>query len=137
MLLQRQRLQPLCNLPSGCYRFRGSPSFQREQEQKKNLQIERRCAYDPCVGHTVRSRTSSHVVRVQSTTCSTTRSHREIRLAGEYTLFLICTSYRVLETSRVGRVTCDRHVNSFFPHDSYTFANIICAIAFYLGTRTL
>ena len=33
------------NLPLGCYRYRGSPSSQRVQELKKNLQIERQSAY--------------------------------------------------------------------------------------------
>ena len=46
-LLQRQRLLPLCNLPSGCYRYQGSPSSQRVQEPTTNQQIERRYAYGP------------------------------------------------------------------------------------------
>ena len=36
-----------CNLPLGCYQYRGSPSSQRVQELKKNLQIERQSAYGP------------------------------------------------------------------------------------------
>jgi len=43
----------------------------------------------------------------------------------------------VLETSRVSRVTCDRYVYAFFPHDSYTFANIVSTVAFYFCTRTV
>ena len=43
----------------------------------------------------------------------------------------------MLETSRVSRVTCDRYVHAFFPHDGYTFTYIICTIAFYFCTRTV
>ncbi|EJX08780.1 hypothetical protein EVA_03106 [gut metagenome] len=43
----------------------------------------------------------------------------------------------MLETSRVSRVTCDRYIYTFFPHDSNTFANVVSAIAFYLSTRTV
>ena len=42
----------------------------------------------------------------------------------------------MLETCRVGRVTCDRNVNIFFPHDSYTFANVVSAVAVNFCTRT-
>ena len=36
----------------------------------------------------------------------------------------------MLETSRVSRVTCDRNVYAFFPHDSYTFTNVVSTVAF-------
>ena len=39
--------QAAYNLPSGCYRCRGIPSFPREQELMKNQRIERLSAYDP------------------------------------------------------------------------------------------
>ena len=90
-----------------------------------------------CVSHTIRSRTSSHVVWVQCTTSTTTRSNREIRLASKHALLLVCTSCWVLETCWVCRVTCDRNVYTFLPHDSYTLAYIVSAIAVYLSTRTI
>ena len=43
----------------------------------------------------------------------------------------------MLETSRVSRVTCDRNVYAFFPHDSYTFTNVVSTVAFYFCTRTV
>ena len=43
----------------------------------------------------------------------------------------------MLETSRVSRVTCDRYVYTFFPHDSYTFANVVSTITFNFCTRTV
>ena len=43
----------------------------------------------------------------------------------------------MLETGRVSRVTCDGYVYAFFPHDGYTFANVVGAIAFYFGTGTV
>ena len=84
------------------------------------------------VGHTVRSRTSSHVVWVQCTTRTTTGSYREVRLASQCALLLVGTCNWVLEAGGVGRVTRDRHVNILVPQDSHTFANIVSAIALYL-----
>ena len=43
----RQPHKPLYILPSGCYRYRGIPSFLREQELMKNQRTERLSAYDP------------------------------------------------------------------------------------------
>ena len=43
----RQPHKPLYILPSGCYRYRGIPSFPREQELMKNQRTERQSAYDP------------------------------------------------------------------------------------------
>ena len=43
----RQPHKPLYILPSGCYRYRGIPSFPREQELMKNQRTERLSAYDP------------------------------------------------------------------------------------------
>ena len=89
------------------------------------------------IRHTIRSRTCSHVIRVQGTTCSTTGSNREVRFAGEDTLFLIRTCYRVLEARRVGRVTGDRNIHVLVPEDSYTLTNIVCAVAVHFRTRTV
>ena len=43
----------------------------------------------------------------------------------------------MLETCRVGRVTCDRHVNILTPVDSYTLTNVVCAVAVNLCTGTV
>ena len=43
----RQPHKPLYILPSGCYRYRGIPSFPREQELMKNRRTEHLSAYDP------------------------------------------------------------------------------------------
>ena len=43
----RQPHKPLYILPSGCYRYRGIPSFPREQELMKNQRTERLSAYGP------------------------------------------------------------------------------------------
>ena len=45
--LQRQRRKLLYILPSGCYRYPGSPSFLREQELRMNQRTERLSAYGP------------------------------------------------------------------------------------------
>ena len=42
-----------------------------------------------------------------------------------------------METSRVSRVTSDRYVYAFFPHNSYTFTNVVATVAFYFGTFTV
>ena len=89
------------------------------------------------IRHTVGSRTCSHVIRVQSTTCTTAGSNAEVRLAGEDTLFLVRTCYRVLETSRVGRVTGDGNVHVLVPEDSYTLTNVVCSVAVHFCTRTV
>src|SRR5699024_4822007 len=47
------------------------------------------------------------------------------------------TGNRVLEAGRVRRVTSDGYIHTLFPHNSHTFANIVCTIAFYFGTRTV
>ena len=89
------------------------------------------------VGHTVRGGTGSHVVGVQGTARTTTRCHGEVFLTSLYALFLIRTGYGVLETRGVRRVTRDRYVYAFVPHDGYTFAYVVGAIAFYFGAFAL
>ena len=89
------------------------------------------------IRHTIGCRTCSHVIRVQGTTCTTTGSYTKVRFAGEDTLFLVRTCYRVLETSRVGRVTGDRYIHVLVPEDSYTLTNIVSAVAVHLRTRTV
>ena len=43
----------------------------------------------------------------------------------------------MLETSGVSRVTSNRNVYIFLPHNSNTFANVVSTIAVYLSTRTI
>ena len=88
-----------------------------------------------CICHTIGSRASSHIIWVQCTTCTTTRSNREILLASVNTFLLISTCNRMLETSRVGGVTSNGNINAFLPHNCNAFCYIICAIAIYLCTR--
>ena len=86
------------------------------------------------VGHTIRSRTCSHVVGVQRTARTTTGSNREVRLAGGNALLLICTGNGVLETCRVGGVTGDGDIHVLVPQDSDALADIVSAIALNLQT---
>src|SRR5699024_3146418 len=51
-----------------------------------------------CICHTIGSWSCSHVVRMKCTSCSSTRSYREVFLALLDTFFLICTCNRMLET---------------------------------------
>ena len=51
----------------------------------------------------------------------------------ELQLFLVGAGYRVLKSGRVSRVTCDRYIYTFVVVNSYTFTNIISAIAFYFA----
>ena len=52
------------------------------------------------------------------------------------TLFLVSACNGMLETGRVGRVTCDGYVNALFVHDSNTFLNVVCSIAVNFSTKT-
>ena len=71
---------------------------------------------------------------MQGTACTTTRSNREVRLASKYTLFLVCTSYWVLEACWVSRVTSDGNVYILAPVDSYTLTYVVSTIAVNLCT---
>ena len=43
----------------------------------------------------------------------------------------------MLEAGRVGRVTRDGYVYVLVPHDGYTFAYVVCTVAFYFGAGTV
>ena len=86
------------------------------------------------ISKAVRSWTCSHVIWVKSTTSTTTRSYREVLLTFKKTFLLVCTSNWVLKTSWVCRVTSDRNINTFVPHDCNTFTNIVCTVTFYAQT---
>ena len=53
------------------------------------------------------------------------------------TLFLVCTCYRMLETSWVCRVSCDRNTNVLVMHDCNTFLNVICTVALYSSAKSV
>ena len=89
------------------------------------------------VGHTIRSRTCSHVIWVQGTACTTTGSNAEVGFASEHALFLIGTCNRVLEAGRVGGVTGNGNIHILVPQNSYAFANIVCAVAVHFRTRSV
>ena len=131
----QNHLLGLCTyLPSGCYRYQESHHFyvSRNWWRTSELSIWVHTTHSIC--HTYRSRTSSHVILGESTTCTTTWSYWEVWFTcKKNTFFLVSTCNWVLETSRVSRVTCDRNVYTFFPHDSYTFANVVSTVAFYFA----
>ena len=89
------------------------------------------------IGHTVRSRSCSHVIWMKGTSCTAAGCNGEILLALLDTFLLICTCNRMLETCGVGRVTSDRYVYALLVHDCNTFANVVGAIAVYLRAKSL
>jgi len=89
------------------------------------------------VCHTVGSRSCSHVIRMKGTSCTTTGSYGEVFLSCFYTFFFVGSCNRVLETCRVGGVSCDRNVNAFFPHDRNAFTHVICTVAVYFGAQSV
>src|SRR5699024_8223432 len=89
------------------------------------------------IGHTVGSRTSSHVVWMQSTSGTTAGCYGEVFLSSLYTLFFVGSGNWMLESGRVGGVTGDGYVHALFPHDCNTLAYIVCAVAVNFCTRTV
>ena len=89
------------------------------------------------ISHTIGSRTCCHVIRMQSTTSTTTGSYGEVLLAKLDALLLVGTSYRMLEAGRVGGVAGDGNINLLQMHDSYTLWNRVSTIALNLGARTI
>ena len=89
------------------------------------------------VGHAVRGRACSHVIGVEGTTCTTTRSHGEVLLTCEDAFLLVGTCDGVLEASGVGGVTGDGDVHAFLPHHCHAFAHVVGTVATDLGTRTI
>ena len=74
---------------------------------------------------------------MQGTACTAAGCNREVLLALFDTFLLVSTSYRVLETCRVGGVTSDGNVYAFLPHDCNAFGNVICTVAVNLCTRAV
>ena len=67
---------------------------------------------------------------------SYTHLNGEVFLSFFVAFFLVSTCNRMLETSRVCGVTCDRNVNAFFPHDGNTFRNAVSAVAVNFCTKS-
>ena len=74
---------------------------------------------------------------MKGTSCTTAGSYGEVLLASFNSFLLVGSCYRMLESGRIGRVTCDRYVYVLFPHDSNAFRYGICAIAVNLCTKAL
>ncbi|GFI57166.1 hypothetical protein IMSAG025_00597 [Muribaculaceae bacterium] len=87
------------------------------------------------IRHTIGSRTCRHIVRVKGTSCTAAGSNGGIFLSLFVTFFFVCTCNRMLESCRVGGVTCNGNVNTLFMHNSNAFAYIVCAIAVYFCTK--
>ena len=89
------------------------------------------------IRHTIGSRTCCHVIRMERTARTATRSNGEVFLAFFDAFFLIAASYWMLETSRVRGVTSDGNIYIFQMHDSNAFLYGISTIAFYVSTYTI
>ena len=89
------------------------------------------------IGHAVRSRAGSHVVRMECTACAAAGCNGEVFLAHFDTFFLICTGNGVLEAGRVGRVARNGDVDAFVVHDSDAFADIVGTEAADIGPFAL
>ena len=74
---------------------------------------------------------------MQGTSCTAAGCNGEVFLSSFYALFLVGTSYRMLETGRVGGVSGDGNIYVLSPHDRNAFANIVCTIAVYFCTRSI
>ena len=77
------------------------------------------------------------VIGMQSTSGTAAGSYGEVLLACFQSLLLVSTSYGMLESGRVGRVTGDGYVYVLLPHDSYAFGNAVSAVAVNLSTKSL
>ena len=125
------------NLPSGCCRYPGSPSFPRGRERMKSLQTERLSAYG-------RAYPSYRKKPVRQPCCPDARYglYRHLKLLRSRACLpirvLSCT-YRLrgVGSGSVGRVTRNGYVYVFLPQDRHTFAHIVCTVAFYFSTRTV
>src|SRR5699024_7219487 len=82
-----------------------------------------------CIGHTIGSGTSCHVVRMKGTSCTAAGSNGEVFLAFLVAFLLVGTCNGMLETCGVGGVTGDGNVNALFPHDGNAFLNAVRAVA--------
>src|SRR5699024_6800589 len=82
-----------------------------------------------CIGHTIGSGTSCHVVRMKGTSCTAAGSNGEVYLAFLVAFLLVGTCNGMLETCGVGGVTGDGNVNALFPHDGNAFLNAVRAVA--------
>ena len=89
------------------------------------------------VGHTVRGRTSSHVIGVQRTAGTTAGSNGEVTYAVLLAPLLVGAGNGVLEAGGVGGVTGDGNANVLQLHDSNALGNVVGAVALNVCTGTL
>ena len=82
-----------------------------------------------CIGHTVGSGTGRHIVGMEGTSCTAAGSYREVLLALLNALLLVGACNRMLETGRIGGVSCDGNVNALVMHYSNALANVVRAVA--------
>ena len=81
------------------------------------------------IGHTIGSRTGSHVIRVQGASGTAAGSNGEVLLAHFVAFLLVGAGDRVLEAGRVGGVAGDGNIRAFVVHDGDAFADVIGAEA--------
>ena len=126
---KRQQLQSL--LPSGCYPYRGIPSFLRGQVRKMNrrtvrpsasVRVYRSCRRKQGLQPYCRDAGYGPYLRLM---LLKNRVYRPVHV------LFVSSGNGVLETGRVGRVTGDGNIYVFFPHDSDAFAYIVGSVAVY------
>ena len=89
------------------------------------------------VGHTIGSRASSHVVRMERTARAATGSNGEVLLAVFDAVFLVAACNRMLEAGRVRGVTGDGDVNVLQFHDGNAFLYGFSTVAANLGAEAI
>ena len=89
------------------------------------------------VCHTVAGGTCSHVIGVESSTCTATGCNGEVAYAVLLAPLLIGTCNGMLESGGVGGVTGDRNADMLLLHDSNTLGNVVGAVALNVGSGAL
>lgn len=84
------------------------------------------------IRHSVGSWSCSHIIWMQSTSRATSTGNGEVRLANCQTLLFVRSCHGMLESCRIGGITCYRDINIFLPHNSNTFTHVIGTIASHL-----
>ncbi len=89
------------------------------------------------VGHTVRGRTSCHVIGVEGTACAAAGCYGEVANTVFLAPLLVGTCNGVLESGGVGGVTGDGNAYVLKLHDSNALGNVVGAIALNVSAGTL
>ena len=74
---------------------------------------------------------------MEGTACAAAGGYGEVFLSFLHALLLIGACHRMLETGGVGGVSGDGNVNALFPHDGNALADIVGAVAVYLGAESV